>query len=75
MLPDISIERLDLFERKPTWSEIKIANMPKLASFGFSYDNHTERLFIVGGTDGSILHTEWWQVDLKNLTVEDLLVE
>ena len=71
----MSIERLDLFERKPTWSEIKIASMPKLASFGFSYDNHTERLFIVGGTDGSILHTEWWQVDLKNLTVEDLLVE
>ncbi len=67
LLADIAIERLDLYSKEnPKWEIFEIANMPKLAAFGFSFDTDAEKLFIVGGTDGDILHTEWWQVDIAN---------
>ncbi len=67
LLADIPIERLDLYNKKnPKWEIFEIANMPKLASFGYAFNTNTEKIFIVGGTDGDILHTEWWQVDIAN---------
>ena len=48
-----------------------------LAAFGYStYSSQKEKkIFIVGGFDGKILHTQAWNIDLVNNTVTDVMLD
>ena len=48
-----------------------------LAAFGYSsYSSQNEkRIFIVGGFDGKILHSQAWDIDLVNNTVTDIMLD
>jgi len=39
LIGDIPIERLNVFAKKPQWEVINIESFPRLAGFGYSYDN------------------------------------
>ena len=48
-----------------------------LAAFGYSaYSGPNEkRIFIVGGFDGKILHSQAWNIDLLQNSVSDIMID
>lgn len=72
ILADVPIERFDI--QKNLWEILEIDNAPKLAAFGWAYKNDADdqKLFIVGGTDGSLLQSQTWSIDVKNKKVDPI---
>jgi len=46
------------------WAEIKLDNMPQIASFS-SASTDDGRIFVLGGTDGSLLTSDVYEINFK----------
>jgi hypothetical protein len=44
---------------------LAIDGAPKLSAFGYGLDINRDKIFIVGGSDGKVLHNETWEIDFK----------
>lgn len=53
ILAAVVVEKYDFHNDK--WESIKIAGIPKLTAFGHAFDNITQKLYIIGGSDGHLL--------------------
>jgi N-acetylneuraminic acid mutarotase len=69
----------NIFERYDSsaniWSNIVIEGAPNLSAFGWSEGATSSELFILGGSDGSILNESLYKIDFKQGKAVNLGVE